>query len=102
MGGGIPLAQAAGAESVTLTTSQMPQHTHPFAGSTGPGADQQPTNNVFAGSPNVRMFREANVGAAMSALALNPTGGSQPHTNFQPYLCADFIISMFGIFPSPT
>jgi microcystin-dependent protein len=102
MGGGIPLSQAAGAESVTLTTSQMPQHTHPFAGSTGPGADQLPANNVFAGSPNVRMFREANVGAAMSALALNPTGGSQPHTNFQPYLCVNFIISMFGIFPSPT
>ena len=31
-----------------------------------------------------------------------PVGGSQPHTNFQPYLCVDFIISLFGIFPTPT
>jgi microcystin-dependent protein len=34
--------------------------------------------------------------------AIGFTGGSQPHTNFQPYLCIDFIISLFGIFPSQT
>ena len=39
---------------------------------------------------------------AMAPQAVSPTGGSQPHTNFQPYLCVDFIISLFGIFPSPT
>ena len=33
---------------------------------------------------------------------IQPTGGNQPHTNFQPYLCVNFIISLFGIFPSPT
>ena len=38
----------------------------------------------------------------MSGQAISPVGGSQPHTNFQPYLCVDFIISLFGIFPSPT
>ena len=38
----------------------------------------------------------------MAANAISPVGGSQPHTNFQPYLCVDFIISLFGIFPSPT
>ncbi len=102
MGGGFNLAETGGAEEVTLTTAQLPVHTHPFMGSTGPGADQLPTNNVIASSPNVRMFRESNVGAAMNAQAIGPVGGSQPHTNFQPYLCVDFIISMFGIFPSPT
>ncbi|HVR98456.1 MAG TPA: phage tail protein, partial [Thermoanaerobaculia bacterium] len=39
---------------------------------------------------------------AMSPQTVTPTGGSQPHTNFQPYLCVNFIISLFGIFPSPT
>jgi microcystin-dependent protein len=35
----------------------------------------------------------------MSTQMISPAGGSQPHTNFQPYLCVDFIISLFGIFP---
>ena len=38
----------------------------------------------------------------MSSSAITPVGGSQPHTNFQPYLCVNFIISLFGIFPSQT
>ena len=38
----------------------------------------------------------------MAPRSISSTGGSQPHTNFQPYLCVDFIISLFGIFPSPT
>jgi microcystin-dependent protein len=38
----------------------------------------------------------------LSASMVNPVGGTQPHTNFQPYLCVNFIISLFGIFPSPT
>jgi microcystin-dependent protein len=38
----------------------------------------------------------------MIPLAISSVGGSQPHTNFQPYLCVSFIISLFGIFPSPT
>ncbi len=102
-GPSFPLAEAAGTEEVTLTTAQMPLHTHPFLGTTSPGADQLPTNNVIAGSPNVRMFRQGNIGGGpMSNLGIAPVGGSQPHTNFQPYLCVDFIISLFGIFPSPT
>lgn len=98
-----PIAAAAGYEQVTLTSQQMPVHTHPWAANTAPGADITPTNNVFAGSPNVRLFREGTASTPMSPLAMGQgVGGSQPHTNFQPYLCVDFIISMFGIFPSPT
>jgi microcystin-dependent protein len=55
-------------------------------------------------SASVDLYREGspNPGSNLSAQALTPTGGSQPHTNFQPYLCVNFIISLFGIFPSPT
>jgi microcystin-dependent protein len=38
----------------------------------------------------------------LSAQAVLPYGGSQPHDNMQPYLCVNFIISLFGIYPSPT
>jgi microcystin-dependent protein len=48
------------------------------------------------------MYIEDVTGTNMAANAIAITGGSQPHTNFQPYLCVDFIISLFGIFPSPT
>ena len=39
---------------------------------------------------------------SLSPSAVSSVGGSQPHTNFQPYLCVDFIISLFGIFPPPS
>src|SRR3982751_38717 len=101
-GNGVNLAESAGVEEVTLTGQQIPVHTHPFLASGGQGSDAVPTGNVMAGSPNLSMFREATPGAGMSPLAVGSVGGSQPHTNFQPYLCVDFIISLFGIFPSPT
>ncbi len=40
--------------------------------------------------------------SALLPQSISSVGGSQPHTNFQPYLCIDFIISLFGIFPSQT
>jgi microcystin-dependent protein len=48
------------------------------------------------------MYQSGSPTTPMAAASVQPVGGSQPHTNFQPYLCVDFIISLFGIFPSPT
>ncbi|HYO78043.1 MAG TPA: phage tail protein, partial [Thermoanaerobaculia bacterium] len=39
---------------------------------------------------------------AMKNTAISPLGGSQPHSNLQPYLCINYIISLYGIFPSAT
>ena len=61
-----------------------------------------PGGSVTAESAAVKIYIEDQPTAAMSPSAVTATGGSQPHTNFQPYLCVDFIISLFGIFPSPT
>ncbi len=101
-GNGFNLADVGGVEQVTLSTAQLPVHTHPFLANNAAGTDAVPTNDVLAGSPNVNLFREATPGVHLSPLAVGSVGGSQPHTNFQPYLCVDFIISMFGIFPTPT
>jgi microcystin-dependent protein len=54
--------------------------------------------NVFGVYPYGTDAPTGNLGASSVA----SIGGSQPHSNFQPYLCVDFIISLFGIFPSPT
>jgi microcystin-dependent protein len=94
------LAETGGAEEITLTTQQMPTHSHPFLASTAVGTNPNVQGNVAAAAGNIDLYREAPPGSAMAAQAVGPTGGSQPHTNFQPYLCVDFIISLFGIFPS--
>ena len=103
-GNGFILAETGGAEEITLTVSQIPAHSHPLLASSAPGADANPGNRVPAetGTAGAFMFFEDTSTVNMAANAISPVGGSQPHTNFQPYLCVDFIISLFGIFPSPT
>lgn len=103
-GNGFILAETGGAEEVTLTPQQIPVHTHAFLCSGNNADSTQPTNNV-AGV--ISVFGVTGYGTDLPATTLNagtvsPVGGSQPHTNFQPYLCVDFIISLFGIFPTPT
>jgi microcystin-dependent protein len=101
-GNGFILAETGGAEEITLTVNQIPAHTHPMLASTAPGTQNSPSNNVTAASPSVTLYVGDVPDANMNPVAVSPVGGSQPHTNFQPYLCIDFIISLFGIFPSPT
>ena len=101
-GNGFILAETGGAEEITLTVSQIPAHSHPLLASTGPGNVNTPGGNVTAESAGVKIYIEDTPTTPMNPVSVSPTGGSQPHTNFQPYLCIDFIISLFGIFPSPT
>jgi len=96
------LAETGGAESVTLTTQQIPQHAHALLASTSTGTQNAPTNNVTAASPSVTLYIGDAPDSNLAANALSPAGGSQPHENLQPYLCIDFIISLYGIYPSPT
>jgi microcystin-dependent protein len=107
-GGTYVLAQSGGAETVTLSIAQMPQHTHPlnFAN----------TGQVLAPSTNA-IPATATTGASLGPLGvygpvpsnsnLNPNtlkndGGSQPHNNIQPYQALTFIIALYGIYPSQT
>jgi microcystin-dependent protein len=61
-----------------------------------------PAGNVLAQTPTYTPYIALPVNSALHSNAVAPTGGNQPHTNFQPYLCVNFIISLFGTFPSPT
>lgn len=101
-GNGFILAETGGAEEITLTVSQIPAHSHPELASTGTPQSSNPQSNVLS-TPVGNIYNGLNTNLVnMNAQAIGPVGGSQPHTNFQPYLCVDFIISLFGIFPSPT
>ena len=101
-GNGFALAETGGAETVTLTVAQIPMHTHPLLATTTPATQQNVSPNVLAEATLFNPYINGNPTAPMAAQANGSTGGSQPHENFQPYLCVDFIISLFGIFPTPT
>jgi microcystin-dependent protein len=101
-GNGFILAENGGAETVTLTVPQIPAHAHPLLASTSIPTSSTPADNV-TGQAASKLYR--NSGSPTVALApgsISPIGGSQPHNNLQPFLCVNFIISLFGIFPSPT
>lgn len=102
-GSGFVLAQMGGVEEVTLSGNQIPQHTHPMQAVGGlPGNQVSPAGNLPAISLNVVPYLNDATTSSFRSDAIAPIGGSQPHTNFQPYLCINFIISLFGIFPSPS
>jgi len=96
------IGEASGTETVTLTGQQIPVHNHAFAASTAAGAVNSPANQVIAASPSVLMFIQDTPDSTLNTNSVTPQGGSQPHQNCQPFLCINFIISLFGIFPSPT
>lgn len=100
-GGGFVLAENGGAETVTLTVNQIPAHSHPMLATNDIPTLSNPANNL-AGQAAAKFYRGGAPSVQLNVAALSVTGGSQPHNNFQPYLCIDFIISLFGIFPSPT
>ena len=101
-GNSFVLAQTGGAEEITLTVNQIAAHSHPFLGTTSTTNDASAANNVVAQPSSGFPYLNVAPPVAMAPGSVSSIGGSQPHTNFQPYLCVDFIISLFGIFPSQT
>jgi len=100
-GSGVIQAETGGVEQVTLTTNQIASHAHPFLATTDTPNTNTPANSRFA-VPVASIYNTGTNPVNMSAQVIGPVGGSQPHTNFQPYLCVNFIISLFGIFPRAT
>jgi microcystin-dependent protein len=96
------LAETGGVEAITLTVQQVPAHSHPLLGSTTIASDTSAAGKVPAQTSTFDFYQSLPSNALLGATSIASTGGSQPHTNFQPYLCLNFIISLFGIFPSPT
>ena len=103
-GNGFLLAQTGGAEAITLSTTQIPAHSHPLLATANTATSNAPASNLLAATTGATTFAygtDAPI-VPLTAASIGPAGGSEPHTNFQPYLCINFIISLFGIFPSPT
>ncbi|HEX5182777.1 MAG TPA: tail fiber protein [Allosphingosinicella sp.] len=104
------IGETAGVEQVTLTTNQIPSHTHtPLAAGVDATASVGTNGLILANMGPAGQTQIFTYGPNDSAnqVQLNnntitPVGGSQPHENLQPLLVINFIISLFGVFPSPT
>ena len=96
------IGEKAGVETVTLSTQQIPIHNHAFLASLNAPTSTDPTAGVVAQDSQVHMFTEDVANKQMNPSSLVQTGGSQPHNNLQPFLCINFILSLFGVFPSQT
>jgi microcystin-dependent protein len=96
------IGESSGVEQVTLTVNQIPAHSHPLLASGDTGNQVNAAGNLPSNSQGAVPYIEDAPTLNMNAQIIGPVGGSQPHTNFQPYLCINFIISLFGIFPSQT
>jgi microcystin-dependent protein len=98
------IGQLAGEETVTLTTQQLPAHSHALRASANAStAGAGPAGNLTANTSattSTPIYSSAAPGTAMAASAIGTAGGSQPHDNMAPFQCVSFIISLFGIFPT--
>ena len=101
-GNGFTLAETGGAEEVTLTVSQIPVHNHAALAAAVTGNQTTANGALPANAVTITPYLNSSPDTNFNPGAIGPAGGSQPHTNFQPYLCVSFIISLYGIFPSPT
>ncbi|HEY0026389.1 MAG TPA: tail fiber protein [Allosphingosinicella sp.] len=101
MNGSYIIGSLGGAESVTLTSQQIPTHTHALIASTDTAGQIAPGNQVLGSGSSVKTFRPDVAATVAFAPSITPVGGSEPHTNMQPYLAVNYIISLFGLFPSP-
>ncbi|MGP0063237.1 MAG: phage tail protein [Isosphaeraceae bacterium] len=93
------MGMTGGEEQVTLTVSQIPHHTHAPQAQSAPGNQQGPGRGFWAQS-NVGQFSSSAPNAIMGSSAISSTGGGQAHNNIMPYVALNFIIALFGIFPS--
>lgn len=98
-GNGFVIGQTGGGEAVTLTAAQAPAHNHAAMASSSGAVSRDPAGNLWA-AWNSNQFSDQPSDGPMNAAAISNAGGSQPHENMVPFLTINFIISLFGIFPS--
>ena len=95
------LGSKGGGETVTVTTQQLPAHSHTFQASTAAGNQNSPSGACLAGSANMRLYRDVGTSTNLAPeTAITKVGGSQAHTNVAPFQCVHYIIALFGIYPS--
>jgi len=95
------LGSRGGAESVTLTTNQLPSHSHSLNADTTPANEKSPAGNLLADEgSDLRIYDQQAQTASLASSVIGNTGGGQSHTNLMPTLCVNFIVALSGVYPS--
>jgi microcystin-dependent protein len=95
------IGQSSGTEQLTLTSAQVPNHTHQAQCFTGGSSSQSPVNGIWAQASNDQPYKGSEVGTAnMASGAIGPAGGNQPHPNLMALQALSYIIALEGIYPS--
>lgn len=94
------LGAKGGAESVTLTVNQLPSHRHALTATVAPGQETAPSGSLLAQSSIDAYTTDTAIMVNMNSQSMTNVGGSRSHTNLMPFLCINFIIALFGIYPS--
>lgn len=90
----------AGSETTTLTTVNLPSHSHTLRGSAAPGTSNTPDGNVPAVNRDGILHYDSDASVNMSSGSISNTGGGQPFNNISPVLAIHYCIALQGIFPS--
>jgi microcystin-dependent protein len=93
------LGASGGTETVALALNQLPSHNHPAKCNSGNGNQYGPANHYWAQDAGGAKEYNASGTGPMSAGAIGPAGGGQPHGNLQPYTVVNYCIALTGIFP---
>jgi microcystin-dependent protein len=102
-GAGFVQGQTGGQETVALAVAQNPPHNHSLVASSTAAAAVAPATRILSKTAGYTPYvNDATPNTPLALTSITARGGLQPHDNLQPYLCVSFIISLFGIFPSPT
>lgn len=96
------IGEMGGVEEVTLTVQQIPSHTHAMLASNAFAQESSPGNNLYGRVRGRDAYITGTDTTSLHNFMIGGAGGSQPHSNMQPYLAINFIISLFGIFPTQT
>jgi microcystin-dependent protein len=101
-----PQGARGGVETITLTTSNLPAHTH--TGRMVADKDVQanrasPSGSILGRTPGVDIYVDPAVAddpMATGTIQVDQTGGNLPFNNRNPYLALRFCVVSDGIFPS--
>lgn len=104
------MGETGGAASVTLTSAELPSHTHALGATTADGATNTPNANLlanvflgdFQGGSQGNVYNPGGADTPLTAASITPSGGGQPHNNMQPFLTLRYCIAMSGIYPQRT
>ena len=95
------LGTKSGNETEAIQAHHMPAHSHTVRYSDDQADSLSPEGNVFATSATGDwQYSSAAADATLHGNSIGSIGGSQPHENIPPVLCINFIVALWGIYPS--